>query len=130
MQRGTDHMETAELIVALARIWGWVGAAVALAFLTIGIDRIDEDAQGAYVFRPLLIPGILLLWPLVLWRWWQIETSASGWAARYRPVRRAHGVAAITMCAGLALILVFGLNARQSWPVDTPPVQLSTGSNP
>ena len=24
---------------------------------------------GAYAFRPLLLPGLALLWPLVLWRW-------------------------------------------------------------
>lgn len=123
-------MDGAELIMTLVRIWGWIGAAVAAVFLAVGIDRIDEDARGAYVFRPLLIPGILLIWPLVLWRWWQIETSSVGWAARYRPVRSAHGAAAIFMSVALALILIFGLQARQNWPDDVAPVRLSEGTNP
>ena len=123
-------MEIAEVIITFARAWGWIGAAVAAVFLTIGLERIDPDARGAYAFRPLLIPGVLLLWPLVMWRWWQIESSATGWAARYRPVRRAHGAAAIALSAGLALVLIAGLGARQTWPGDVAPVQISAGKNP
>ena len=50
-------------------LWGTPGLIVAFAFLAVGIDRIDHAAQGAYAFRPLLIPGIVLLWPVVVWRW-------------------------------------------------------------
>lgn len=50
-----------------------LGAAVALAFLVFGIERIDPAARGAYAFRPLLLPGLILLWPLVLWRWQRLE---------------------------------------------------------
>jgi len=86
-------MNTAEAIVGLVRIWFMVGALVAAVFLIIGIDRIDEDARGAYVFRPLLVPGILLIWPLVLWRWWVLETGRSSRAegARLRCVRTGLG---------------------------------------
>lgn len=49
--------------------WGGAGLVVALAFLLFGIDRVDEAAHGAYAVRPLLLPGLILLWPLVLWRW-------------------------------------------------------------
>ena len=66
-------LQTASLIVWLASLWLYAGAAVAALFLLVGIDRIDEDARGTYSFRPLLIPGILLLWPLVLRRWWVLE---------------------------------------------------------
>lgn len=47
----------------------YIGAAVALVFLMFGLGRIDENAQDAWIFRPLLIPGVLLIWPLVIWRW-------------------------------------------------------------
>lgn len=47
----------------------YIGAAVALVFLLFGLGRIDENAQEAWIFRPLLIPGVLLIWPLVIWRW-------------------------------------------------------------
>ncbi len=47
----------------------YVGGAVAVVFLVFGLGRIDENARGAWIFRPLLIPGVLLVWPLVIWRW-------------------------------------------------------------
>ena len=84
-------MDSAQAIIAFFQLWGIIGAVVALPFLIFGIDRIDEDARDAYVFRPLLIPGILLIWPIVLWRWWQIESESSAWMSRYRTVRKAHG---------------------------------------
>ena len=49
--------------------WGGVGFVVALAFLFYGFDRIDPGAHEAYAVRPLLVPGLMLLWPLVIWRW-------------------------------------------------------------
>ena len=45
------------------------GAAVAIAFVLVGVDRVDPAARGAIAFRPLLLPGAALLWPLVLARW-------------------------------------------------------------
>jgi hypothetical protein len=50
-------------------VYAGLGLAVAAAFLVIGFDRVDPAAQGAYAVRPLLVPGLVLLWPLVLWRW-------------------------------------------------------------
>ena len=98
----------------------------ALVFLGWGIDRIDEDARGAYVFRPLLVPGVLLIWPVVLWRWWQIEAEAAPWAARYRPVRAAHRPAVILMTLVMLGLVVAGLGVRQSWPSDVAPIQVET----
>lgn len=101
---------------------------MAAVFLTIGIDRIDEDAQGAYVFRPLLIPGVLMIWPLVLLRWWHIERHGDVTLTRYRPVRSAHVSAAIAMTVVIVLLLTFGWGARQDWPADVAPVQMSEGT--
>lgn len=61
------------LIVEAAALYGWVGLAVAAGFLLFGIDRVDPAARGAHAFRPLLVPGIVLLWPLVLVRWLVLE---------------------------------------------------------
>ena len=47
----------------------YAGGAVAIVFLTFGLGLMDENARGAWIFRPLLIPGVLMIWPLVLWRW-------------------------------------------------------------
>ena len=59
----------AALIIDAVLVYAACGAVLALAFLLWGIDRIDPAAAGAYAFRPLLIPGLVLLWPLVALRW-------------------------------------------------------------
>ncbi|HEX2527239.1 MAG TPA: hypothetical protein VHL31_13205 [Geminicoccus sp.] len=56
-------------IVEAVRVYGAVGLAVAVVFLLHGIDRIDPSAQRAYAVRALLLPGVVLLWPVVLMRW-------------------------------------------------------------
>ncbi|WP_299154859.1 hypothetical protein [uncultured Tateyamaria sp.] len=122
-------MDVAQALVMGMQTWGIIGALVALVFISIGIDRIDEDARGAYIFRPLLIPGVLLIWPIVLWRWWQIETECAAWADRYRPVRKSYGLAVIAMSIGIVVIVITGLSVRQTWPDDVAPVQLSEGTS-
>jgi hypothetical protein len=54
-------------------VYSAVGVVVALAFLLWGIDRVDEAARGAWLVRPQLAPGMILLWPLVLARWIVLE---------------------------------------------------------
>lgn len=71
-------METAGLIVEILKVYFWIGLGVAALFLIIGIDRIDRGANGAYVFRALLIPGVVVLWPLVLVRWLALERAQRG----------------------------------------------------
>ncbi|MEO1281697.1 MAG: hypothetical protein AAFV69_08190 [Pseudomonadota bacterium] len=66
-------MAIAEVLIWGITVYGVIGAVTAAAFLLVGIDRIDEDARGSYAFRPLLIPGILVLWPVVLLRWLELE---------------------------------------------------------
>ncbi|MDB2408059.1 hypothetical protein N9W17_06060 [Jannaschia sp.] len=118
-------MTTAEALLMALRAWAWAGALVALAFLTIGIDRLDEDARGAYPFRLLLIPGILLLWPMVLWRWFALASGRDDPQARHRPPRAGHTVLAPVLLVAIAAILAVGLSIRQDWPEDAAPVQLS-----
>jgi hypothetical protein len=118
-------MTQAEAILMALRIWGSIGALVAAVFLTIGMDRIDEDAQGSYVFRPLIIPGVLVIWPLVLWRWYIYETQTEVLERRYAPPRKAHFAIGMIMPLGIALIIFTGLNIRQTWPADIEPVRLS-----
>jgi len=63
----------AELIVQAATVYAAIGGVVALLFLLFGIDRVDPAARGAYAFRPMIAPGIVLLWPVVLVRWAVLE---------------------------------------------------------
>lgn len=65
------------MVMAALRMYVLVGIGVAALFLFIGIDRIDEDARGAYLFRPLLIPALVSLWPLVVLRWVRLELKRS-----------------------------------------------------
>ncbi|MEP4196232.1 MAG: hypothetical protein ABJL99_11435 [Aliishimia sp.] len=118
-------MNEAEAVLMFVRIWAMVGAVVAAVFLTIGMDRIDEDAQDAYVFRPLLIPGILVIWPLVLWRWYRLETDSDAWQRRYEPPRKAHFVVGWVLPIGICIIILIGLSLRQTWPSHIAPQMLS-----
>ena len=117
-------MSGAALILEFVRWWLMIGAGVAAIFLTIGIDRCDEDAQGAYVFRPLLIPGVMLIWPLVLWRWLRIETGREVWKSRYRPPRASHLPVALILAGALGFAVLAGLSVRQTWPGDIAPEKL------
>ena len=62
-------MEIADALLTLAAIYIWIGIAVAVAFLAWGVDRIDPSARGACLFRILVAPGAVGLWPLVVARW-------------------------------------------------------------
>jgi hypothetical protein len=48
-----------------------------LAFILFGIDRVDPAARGAHAFRPLLLPGFMLIWPLAIVRWRKLATRAA-----------------------------------------------------
>ena len=117
-------METATALVTFAEWWGWIGLAVAVGFLTVGIDRIDENARGAYLMRPLLVPGIVLIWPLVLWRWWVIAKGEDH-AARHRPPVAAQAWLGILLGLIIPVMLFGGLVLRQDGPNEAPAVMLA-----
>ncbi len=59
-----------ETAVTLARLYGALGLAFAVAFVLLGIQRVDPSARGAsWGFRVAVIPGVVLLWPLLALRW-------------------------------------------------------------
>jgi hypothetical protein len=62
-----------DTIMTVLWVYGGIGAAVALAFVSVGMDRIDHAADGAYAVRALLFPGLVLLWPVVALRWAMLE---------------------------------------------------------
>jgi hypothetical protein len=71
-------MQVAEAVVFLIEAYAAVGALVAAIFLLWGIDRVEVGARGSYAFRVLLVPGVIGLWPLVLWRWRALERAGAG----------------------------------------------------
>ncbi|MGF1456840.1 MAG: hypothetical protein ACFB6R_15845 [Alphaproteobacteria bacterium] len=63
-------MSTGELIVTALGAYFGVGLVFALAFVTLGLARVDPNAVGAKtVVRVLLIPGAMALWPLMAVHW-------------------------------------------------------------
>lgn len=58
---------SAQSLLAALTLYLEVGSGVALVF-TLLVGRLDKAARGAFWFRPLLLPGAALLWPLVLVR--------------------------------------------------------------
>jgi hypothetical protein len=63
-------MKAAELFVNLLGAYAAVGILFAIAFVTIGISRVDPVAKNSTVgFRLIVLPGATLLWPLLLRRW-------------------------------------------------------------
>ena len=47
-----------------------LGVAFGLAFVTVGVKRIDSQAIGSSVgFRVLIFPGSVAFWPLLCRRW-------------------------------------------------------------
>ncbi len=71
------EVRVAAFIVQAVTVYAAIGAVVAVVFLLWGIDRIDPGAHGGYAFRPLLFPGLVLLWPFVLLRWLALERARS-----------------------------------------------------
>jgi hypothetical protein len=60
----------AELFVEFLAVYTLMGAAFALAFVTVGVQRIDSQAKGSGPgFRALIFPGAVAFWPLLLHRW-------------------------------------------------------------
>jgi hypothetical protein len=56
----------AQAIISGVSLYLIAGVNVALVLLPL-LGRIDPAARGAYGFRLLLAPGVILLWPLVIW---------------------------------------------------------------
>ena len=62
-----------ETLIWISQIYAYAGTGVAAAFLLFGIDRVEPSARGVFLFRPIVAPGVVLLWPLVVWRWIALE---------------------------------------------------------
>jgi hypothetical protein len=66
-------MVVAQTLITFLQVYALIGGLVAAIFLLWGVDRVEPSARGSYAFRVLLIPGVVGLWPLVLWRWRALE---------------------------------------------------------
>ncbi len=55
----------ADILLSLTALYSLLGLSVALVLIPL-IGHLDPAARGAYCFRLLLVPGAILLWPLVI----------------------------------------------------------------
>ena len=62
----------AELLLLSVAVYLSLGLIFATAFVTVGVGRIDPAAREALVlFRLLIVPGSVALWPVLVRRWWK-----------------------------------------------------------
>ncbi len=63
-------MSGAELFLLAAAGYLLAGFAFGVAFVTVGVTQIDPAARGTTaVFRLLILPGSVALWPLLAAKW-------------------------------------------------------------
>lgn len=56
--------------VSALTVYAALGLAFAVAFVSVGVERMDSQARGASsAFRLLIVPGVAAFWPLFLRRW-------------------------------------------------------------
>ena len=99
-------------VMMIGTFYLYAGLAVAAVFLLFGLGRLDENAQDAWVFRPLLIPGVLLIWPLVIWRWIVLRRGEQK-LDRHRMPRIRQERAQLVFVIVIPLIIVMAVTLRQ-----------------
>lgn len=58
------------LLELLLEMYAAAGVLFALAFVGIGVTRLDSAAKGSsWGFRLMILPGAAALWPWLLARW-------------------------------------------------------------
>ena len=101
----------------------YAGTAVAVVFLVFGLSYLDENARGAWIFRPMLIPGVLLIWPLVIWRCWVLYRGEN-LLDRHQMPRIAQERISLAFACAIPLIILIAVSARQDVDALSPPVLL------
>jgi hypothetical protein len=108
----------AELLVEALGIYAAFGAVFGVAFVARGAARTDPAARGAGLgFRTAILPGVVLLWPVLAWRWWSARAEPSEpWGAPLRVLRLAHRWSWRALAVLVPLGLTAALCARPEWP--------------
>jgi ABC-type Na+ efflux pump permease subunit len=58
------------IVLLLVAVYYALGVLFAIAFITMGITKVDEGAKETGLgFKLILIPGIALFWPVLLNKW-------------------------------------------------------------
>ena len=128
-------VEIATSLLLAAKLYAAAGALVAVLFLLFGLERVTPEARGSWAFRPLLAPGLVLLWPLVLWRWRTHTRGGDGDDGARAAAANADGVQHaqrashfrtwLVLAALLPLIFWLALTVKQNPATLPPPQQLA-----
>jgi hypothetical protein len=60
----------AECILGTLLAYATCGLLFGVAFVTVGVARVDAAAVGtSFVFRLLILPGVIALWPWLAVQW-------------------------------------------------------------
>ena len=63
-------MGIAEIILIIVALYLLLGVVFVISFLTKGLTKVDEGAHGGTIgFKIIIIPGVIVFWPLLLRRW-------------------------------------------------------------
>lgn len=111
-------------ILELAQLYLLIGAVLAVPFLSIGINRIDENARGAWVFRAMMLPGVMLIWPLVAFRWLQAERDSREGQALHRPPFRLQKAGFFALALLIPVFVFAALILRQDGPFEAKAVMI------
>ena len=66
-----------EVFVHLITFYLAFGLIFGVAFVAVGIHRVDAQAKGSSIaFRVIILPGVAALWPLLLLRWVRAGASS------------------------------------------------------
>ena len=59
-----------EILLIIVAVYLVVGVLFVIPFLMKGLTKVDEGAQGSTIgFKIIIIPGVIVLWPLLLSKW-------------------------------------------------------------
>ena len=72
-------MTVVEWFVNALVAYAGVGLIFGLAFVSLGIGRVDPVARGSGLgFRVIVLPGAVALWPVLLKRWLRASRFGEG----------------------------------------------------
>jgi len=64
-----------ETILTIILIYLLFGLLFAIPFVIKGVGKIDEGAKDSTIgFRIIIIPGVIVFWPFLLWKWINVKT--------------------------------------------------------
>jgi len=68
--------KTVTIVLIAVVLYLALGLVFAIAFITRGIAKVDEGTRGAtFGFRIIILPGVVILWPILLRKWIKIRKA-------------------------------------------------------